>query len=347
MPIVSLHGSDNTGGIRHKAQGSSFVPCALSLAPFHPEHSHYDPRRFKVEANFTYGCEGFVVMRRKDGSRNMYLVFIGFALASILITVAINCLPRFAQRGAVPPFEEMHNHLERPITPEIPISPHQAASPKVAIIIDDLGYDASLAEGFMRLDLPLTLSILPFAPYTHSIAHRAREGGREVMLHLPMEPRTYPSINPGDGVLLVSMERAAILEVLDRDLGEIPFVEGVNNHMGSRFTEDREKMMVVLGELRRRGLYFVDSKTSRMSVAFDLARQMKIRTARRDVFLDNDLSEGTLKIQMDRLLTVARHKGHAIGIGHPHKETLWFLRRFQVGLEKEVEVVPVSCLVNR
>jgi len=286
-------------------------------------------------------------MRRKDGSRNMYLVFIGFALASILIIVAIEYLPRFAQRGAVPPFEELHHHPEGPITLEIPVVPHKEASPKVAIIIDDLGYDTSLAEGFAHLNLALTLSILPFAPHTHSIAHKAREAGREVMLHLPMEPRSYPRINPGDGVLLVSMERATILEVLERDLGEIPFIEGVNNHMGSRFTENREQMMVVLGELKRRGLYFVDSKTSRMSVAFDLARQMEIRTACRDIFLDNDLSEGALTIQMERLLTVARHKGHAIGIGHPHKETLWFLRKFQVGLQKEVEVVPVSCLVNR
>jgi len=303
----------------------------------------------KVEANFKSGCEGFMVTRRKDGSRNiyLYLVFIGFALTGILIIVAINYLPRFAQRGAVPPFEELQRYPVKSITPEVPVSPHQEASPKVAIIIDDLGYDTSLAEGFMRLDLPLTLSILPFAPSTRSIARRAKEEGREVMLHLPMEPRSYPRINPGDGVLLVSMERAAILEVLERDLGEMPFVEGVNNHMGSRFTENREQMMVVLGELKRRGLYFVDSKTSRMSVAFDLARQMGIRTACRDIFLDNDLSEGALKIQMERLLTVARHKGHAIGIGHPHKETLWFLRKFQVGLQKEVEVVPVSCLVNR
>jgi polysaccharide deacetylase 2 family uncharacterized protein YibQ len=288
-----------------------------------------------------------MVMRRRDGSRNIYLVLIGFALASILIIVAVEYLARFPQRGVVPPFEEPHRHLEEAVTPRIPIPPHQEASPKVAIIIDDLGYDTSLAEGFVQLDLPLTLSILPFAPHTRAIAHRARGGGREVMLHLPMEPRSYPRINPGDGVLLVSMERAAILQVLERDLSVIPFVKGVNNHMGSRFTEEREKMMVVLAELKRRGLYFVDSKTSPMSVAFDLARQMEIRTACRDIFLDNDLSEDALKIQMDRLLTVARHKGHAIGIGHPHKETLWLLRTFQAGLGKDVEVVPVSCLVNR
>lgn len=282
--------------------------------------------------------------RRKDGSRNICLIFIGFALSSILILVAIDYLPRFGPRGTVPPFEETRNDPEGPITLEIPIETPQATPPRIAIIIDDLGYDKSLAEEFMDLDLPLTLSILPLAPHTRSIAHRAREAGREIMLHLPMEPQRYPRINPGDGVLLVSMERDTVLEVLDRDLGGIPFVAGVNNHMGSRFTENREKMMVVLAELKRRGLYFVDSKTSPSSVAFDLAKQMELRAARRDIFLDNDLSEGALKLQMDRLLNSARHKGHAIGIGHPHKETLWFLTRLQLSLKKEVEVVPVSCL---
>ena len=285
--------------------------------------------------------------RRKYGSRKIYLTFIGFALASILILVAIDYLPRFATRGTVPPFEEIHQPPERSITYEIPISPHRAASPRIAIIIDDLGYDKSLAREFTALDLPLTLSILPFTPYTRSIAHRARREGREIMLHLPMEPRSYPRINPGDGVLLVSMERDTILEVLDRNLGEIPFVAGVNNHMGSRFTENKEKMVVVLGELKRRGLYFVDSKTSRCSVAFDLAKQMEIRAARRDIFLDNDLSEGALRIQMDRLLNLARHKGQAIGIGHPHKETLWFLTKLQLSLKKEAEVVPVSSLMSQ
>ena len=287
-----------------------------------------------------------MVKRRKDGSRKIYLTFIGFALASILILIAIGYLQRFDTRGTAPPFEERHPPLDRSLTHETPISSHRATCPRIAIIIDDLGYDRSLAREFIDLDLPLTLSILPFTPYTNSIAQRARAAGREVMLHLPMEPRSYPRLNPGDGVLLVSMDRGTILKVLDRDLGEIPFVAGVNNHMGSRFTENKEKMTVVLSELKRRGLYFVDSKTSRNSVAYDLAKQMEIRAARRDVFLDNDLSEGALGIQMDRLLNLARHNGHAIGIGHPHKETLWFLTSLQLSLKEKAEVVPVSALVS-
>ena len=225
-------------------------------------------------------------------------------------------------------------------------APHRVSCPKIGIIIDDLGYDSSLASAFMKLDLPLTFSVLPFTPYTRLIAQEARKGGREIMLHLPLEPIRYPGINPGDGVLLVSMDRETILEVLDRDLSQIPFAAGVNNHMGSRFTESEEKMTIVLAELKRRGLYFVDSKTTASSVAYRVAKKMALKTASRDIFLDNGLSESALKIQMERLLSLSRHRGWAIGIGHPHRETLKLLKQYQATLINETEIVPVSNLVN-
>jgi len=224
--------------------------------------------------------------------------------------------------------------------------PHRLSYPKIGIIIDDLGYDRSLASAFMKLDLPLTLSVLPFTPHTRLIAQKARKEGREIMLHLPLEPIGYPAINPGDGVLLVSMDREMILETLNRHFGQIPFVAGVNNHMGSRFTANEEKMMIVLAELKRRGLYFIDSRTTANSVAFKVAKKMALRTASRDIFLDSSLSENALKIQMERLLSLSRHRGCAIGIGHPHKETLDLLKRYQMTLNNETEMVPVSNLVN-
>jgi hypothetical protein len=198
----------------------------------------------------------------------------------------------------------------------------------------------------MDLTLPLTPSFLPFAPASRSIARRAKEDGREIMLHLPMEPINYPAVNPGDGVLLVSMDEGTILKVLDGDLSQVPFASGVNNHMGSRFTESEEKKSIVLNELKRKGLYFVDSRTSSGSVAFEVARSMALRSARRDIFLDNELSESALKIQMERLLGLAKHKGYAIGIGHPHRETLEFLRGNLLILNSDIDVVHVSSLVN-
>ena len=224
--------------------------------------------------------------------------------------------------------------------------PNRLHYPKIAIIIDDLGYDASLASAFLKLDLSLTFSILPFTPNTKLIALKALNDGLETMLHLPMEPMNYPAINPGDGVLLVSMDREMILDTLNRDLNQVPFVAGVNNHMGSKFTKHEEKMIIVLTELKKKGLYYIDSRTTADTVAFDVAKKMALRTASRDVFLDNHLSENALKIQMERLLSVARHKGSAIGIGHPHKRTFDLLKHFQTILTDVAEVVPASCLAN-
>jgi len=242
-------------------------------------------------------------------------------------------------------FKGLHTH-RLTITLEDKKSSHRFSYPKIGIIIDDLGYDISLANALLELDLALTFSVLPFTPNTRLIARKAWNDGRETMLHLPMEPMNYPAINPGDGVLLISMDREMILDTLTRDLSQIPFVAGVNNHMGSRFTKSEEKMVIVLAELKKKGLYYIDSRTSSDTVAFDVAKKMALRTASRDIFLDNHLSENALKIQMERLLSVARHKGSAIGIGHPHKKTLDLLKNFQTTLTNEAEVVPASNLVN-
>jgi len=242
-------------------------------------------------------------------------------------------------------YKGLYTHRLRIILDTYP-PPHPLSYPRVGIIIDDLGYDSSLANAFIRLDLPLTFSVLPFTPNTGLIAQKARKEGREIMLHLPMEPISYPDVNPGDGVLMVSMDKEMILEILNRDLSQIPFIAGVNNHMGSRFTENEKKMMIVLTELKRRSLYFIDSRTSGGSVAFEVAKRMALRTASRDIFLDNDLSENGLKIQMERLLSLARYKGWAIGIGHPHKETLKLLKKYQSTLKNNAQVVPVSNLVS-
>ena len=242
-------------------------------------------------------------------------------------------------------WKDLYTHRLRIISDAYP-PPHRLSYPKISIIIDDLGYDSSLANALIKLDLPLTFSVLPFTPNSRRIAQKAKKEGREIMLHLPMEPISYPAVNPGDGVLMVSMNNDMILEMLNKDLSQIPFVAGVNNHMGSRFTESEEKMTIVLAELKRRGLYFIDSRTSGGSVAFNLAKKMALRTASRDIFLDNDLSENALKIQMERLLSLARYKGSAIGIGHPHKETLNILKKYRLTLNNKAQVVPVSNLVS-
>jgi len=224
--------------------------------------------------------------------------------------------------------------------------PGQDGSPKIAIIIDDLGYDGTLAFSLFRLPVPISFSILPFAPLTDVIVRETNRWDAEAILHLPMQPREYPAVDPGPGALLLSMNENEIRKVLDEDLRRIQGAKGVNNHMGSSFTESKEKMAVVLEELKRRDLFYVDSLTTNRTVGFKLAKKMGVLTARRSVFLDNDLTQEAINIQMERLMSVARHSGSAIGIGHPHKETLRALEKYVPKLQEDFEVVAVSELVN-
>jgi uncharacterized protein len=217
---------------------------------------------------------------------------------------------------------------------------------KVAIIIDDLGYDLDIALSFIQLDLSLSLSVLPSAPFTDLIVRKATEKGCELILHLPMEPKHYPSVNPGPGALFLSMEEQEIRQVLDQDLRDIPGARGVNNHMGSSFTENPDKMLVVLKELKNRNLFYIDSRTTRNTVGFKLAKNIGLPAGKRSVFLDNDLAPKAIRIQLERLLSMARHSGFAIGIGHPHKETLEILREFHSGIKAEFRIVNVSELVR-
>ncbi len=219
--------------------------------------------------------------------------------------------------------------------------------PRVAIIIDDLGYDRGLARAFASLDIPVALSVLPMAPRTADIAAEAARTGWELMLHLPMEPKGYPRLNPGPGALLSTMQAREIRDLVQRHLAEVPGALGVNNHMGSCFTEQGDKMAVVLGELHRKGLFFVDSKTTARSVAYDMARNMGIPAAKRSVFLDNDPARRAVGIQMERLVRVARHRGEAVGIAHPFPGTLEALKGEARKLSGQVEIVTISELVNR
>lgn len=217
---------------------------------------------------------------------------------------------------------------------------------KMSIIVDDLGHDRQLAEAFIRLNLPLGISVLPLARHTDAVVHLANQRKREIMLHLPMEPKDYPEFDPGPGALMVGMRDQEIKKTLHKHLGRVVGARGVNNHMGSLFTENKKKMGVLMGELKKRGLFYVDSRTTSETVGFRMAKEAGVPVASRSVFLDNDLSVQAMRFQMERLLGVARHSGRAIGIAHPHAETRKFLERQLPGLEGRVRLVPVSDLVS-
>ncbi len=219
--------------------------------------------------------------------------------------------------------------------------------PKVAIVIDDLGYDGKLARKFLKIEGPLSFSVLPHGTFSKSIARRIYNAGQELLLHLPMEPTGYPGVNPGVGALMVEMTDVEIVQTLKENLDAFPYVKGVNNHMGSKFCQDERKLRPVMLELNTRGLFFLDSRTTSKTKAYTVAQELDVPSAERNVFLDNIQNPRSIRAQLSRLIELARLRGGAIGIAHPHEVTLEVLRQEIPKLSKKgVELVPVSQLVH-
>lgn len=218
--------------------------------------------------------------------------------------------------------------------------------PRVAIIIDDLGYDARLAEQFLSCGIPLTFSILPHSPANKIIARAAHEKGWEVMLHLPMEPTEYPAVNPGPGVLLTSMSPDELLRKLENNLADVPYVAGVNNHMGSRMTKVSTQLYQIFSVLKKNGFFFVDSRTTSETLCRPSARLLQVPFAERDIFLDNVPGPDYIAHQLEQLVELARQKGGAIGIAHPHAVTARVLKEKLPAMKKTVVFVPVSEMVH-
>ncbi|MBI9090285.1 MAG: divergent polysaccharide deacetylase family protein [Desulfobacterium sp.] len=219
-------------------------------------------------------------------------------------------------------------------------------TPRVAIIIDDIGFDKKISAALADLDRNITLSILPGAPHAKAIAESLHARGSEIMLHLPMEPMEYPKVNPGPGALLSTMTPDELLAQLRRDLAAIPHVKGVNNHMGSRITSLSPQMNQIFTVLKQKNLFFIDSMTSKKSLCKQSARLFQISFAQRDVFLDNIQEPAYIKKQLEQLVKVAKRHGTAIGIGHPYKATYATLKSEMARLKSRIKIVPASTLVS-
>ena len=229
----------------------------------------------------------------------------------------------------------------------VPSSLKMAPRPKIAIVIDDLGVENKLSQELLRWDLPITFSILPFTPFSKTLAREAHRKGREVILHLPMEPHGYPQVRPGEGVLLEEMDEASFLHQLSKDIEAVPYIKGVSNHMGSRLMEDPEKMRIVFLELKRRGLFFLDSRTTPQTIGVQVAQSVGLKALERSIFIDNSSTEEDIKRQLEQLIQLSLSKGKAIGIGHPHPSTLKFLKEMIPKMkEKGIELVPLSAVME-
>jgi polysaccharide deacetylase 2 family uncharacterized protein YibQ len=202
----------------------------------------------------------------------------------------------------------------------------QEKGPVIALVIDDLGYNLALARSLFSLNVPLTISILPHHRYSRTLAHEAHEKSYEIILHLPMEPhQCLPEYLEKD-TLLTGMSKERILEILEANLLDIPWAVGVNNHMGSLMLEDERSMRIILGALKGRGLYFLDSRTTRKSLGYKIAQELDVPTARRNVFLDHKKDIDYIEGQIDLLIQRALKHKSAIGIGHLHSTTIQALK---------------------
>ena len=218
---------------------------------------------------------------------------------------------------------------------------------KVSIVIDDFGSDVVIARQFASLPFPVTLSILPHLAHSREIAELAHQAGREVILHLPMEPLNR-SKNPGPGALLLSMPDDQIRRNIRSALATSPYFDGVNNHMGSRVTRDAQIMKTILSELKEHGLFFIDSMTTNESKGWQVAGELKIPTLKRDVFLDDDPSADAIRSQIVKLVKIAKIRGAALAIGHPRKATLQSLQEAALSFrDRGIEMVAARDLMNR
>ena len=217
----------------------------------------------------------------------------------------------------------------------------------IAIVIDDVGLNRPNAARAIELPGPVTLSFMTYAQDLPQQAEAARRNGHELMLHVPMEPLNA-SEDAGPGMLGVDMSSEEIRQRLVSGLDRLQGYVGINNHMGSRFTRSPDGMSVVMQELRRRGLLFLDSVTINDSVGDRVAALYGVPHVDRDVFLDDDMDASAVEQMLRELERVARQRGYAIGIGHPHPETLAALARWLPTLRaRGFELVPVSAIVRR
>jgi polysaccharide deacetylase 2 family uncharacterized protein YibQ len=191
----------------------------------------------------------------------------------------------------------------------------------IVLILDDVGFDHQPLAGAMTIDPNLNFAILPNGDRAHESARRLDANGFELLCHLPMEPIDYPHTSPGPNAILTSMSDEEIARVTLANIEAIPHVRGVNNHMGSRATQDRRVMNSVLRALPK-DLYFIDSKTTGGSIAGTMAREMSIPTASRQVFLDDIQSEGAIRRQLASLTEASEERGLAVGIGHIYPVTV-------------------------
>ena len=238
--------------------------------------------------------------------------------------------PPPARRVSTPKVAEKKERVSR----RPAVKARKFKNPRVAIVMDDFGYNMNNLEELFSIRQPVTLSILPSLRYSRRIADIAVAHGYEIILHLPMEAHNK-DIREEEGTIRCGMAKEEVIALLDKDIAGVPGLKGVSNHMGSKATEDRGLMEIVLKYLKKRRLYFFDSFTSQKSVGSDVARAEGLRSAKRDIFLDNLNDFDYIEKQMWVLKKFAFARGRAIAICHDRRNTVRALKKLMPDMAKD------------
>jgi len=211
----------------------------------------------------------------------------------------------------------------------MPIAERQKPSklrPKISIVIDDWGYNISHLNLLEEINIPLTISVLPFLEYSTEVATFGYKHGFEIIIHMPMQPKKEDVENWEKSTLTTAMKEKEVVSILNKAFSEIPYAKGMNNHMGSLATTDQNLMMIVFKELKKKNMFFLDSYVNPDSICQAIAKKVGIKFAKRSIFLDNILSPTYIRAQLMELAKKADEEGQAIGIGHDRQMTLLVLK---------------------
>lgn len=266
-------------------------------------------------------------MKRRKSSIKIFPIFVILSLAAVFFAVILNRAP--------------HRRVPVPVA-------------QIAFVIDDWGYSLHNTDALFQIDRPVTLAVLPHLRYSKEISDSARRHGEmyDVILHLPLESKSGRSAERD--TIRRNMKKDRVLAILNDDIEGAPGLIGVSNHQGSKATESSETMGIILEELKKRDLFFLDSRTTPVSVCGKIAAKIGLRHAERDVFLDLAQTKDEnqyriyIKKQIKELIRIAKAKGSAIAIGHDKKLTLEVIKESVSSIEKEgIKIVPLKKLAVR
>ena len=292
-----------------------------------PENS--DPKSIKHAVQNYLGRSG-LKMRWKDKGQAM------------LLELGSPKAPSHILAFKLPPGSVQETNTSEPPTAPSP----KNGLPKLAIVMDDLGPSLEPVKQILALNMTLTYSILPNTAKADKVAALIKKAGRSYMVHLPMEPKQNTNGLAGEDALLLKMPTSQLVALTRKHLAKLPGAKGMNNHMGSAFTENAKAMLPVLEIIKEHGMFYLDSVTSAKTQGISVARKLGIPNGRRDVFLDYDKSGRVVAKQLKQALITAKQQGFAIAIAHPYPATIRALRRAKPMLSAMVELVDVESLMS-